>query len=76
MDKTTHHIIVRPLPDDTDPQGWRRLRAWLKAGLRSYRLQCTDIGSMELLPQNSAEATSESEVQNSSPPVPTEGGAE
>jgi hypothetical protein len=40
----THRIIIRPLPDLTgnDPQGWHRLRACLKAMLRSYRIQvCT-----------------------------------
>ena len=38
----THRIIIRPLPDLTgnDPQGWHRLRACVKAMLRSYRIQC------------------------------------
>lgn len=39
-DAPTYRIVLRPLPDRTDPQGWRRLRAALKSMLRSYRLRC------------------------------------
>lgn len=41
-------ITVRPLADDTDPDGIRRLRAWLKVGLRRLRLKCV---SARLLPK-------------------------
>ena len=45
--KTTHPeylITLRVLPDDsTDGDGYRRLRAFLKAAARSWRLQCVSI---------------------------------
>ncbi len=38
----TFTIVVRPLDDPTDPSGVQRLKAWLKHGLRSHRLKCTE----------------------------------
>jgi hypothetical protein len=36
-------LTLRPLPDSLDPEGIRRLRALVKAALRSYRLRCVAI---------------------------------
>lgn len=36
----TYRIVIRPLPDQADPQGWRRLRACLKSMLRAYAIRC------------------------------------
>lgn len=38
--KPRYTLTLRPLPDKSDPAGVRRLRAALKALLRSYRLRC------------------------------------
>jgi hypothetical protein len=39
----TYILTLRPLPDAADPGGIRRLRALVKAALRSYRLRCVGI---------------------------------
>jgi hypothetical protein len=36
-------IVVRPLPDASDPAGYRRLRILLKRLLRSYRMHVVSI---------------------------------
>lgn len=33
-------LILRPLPDASDPDGIRRLRGFLKSALRQWRLRC------------------------------------
>ena len=38
-----YQLILRPLDDDSDPRGIRRLRACLKNMLRGYRLRCTRV---------------------------------
>lgn len=40
--RPTYLLTLRPEWDGTDPDGIRRLRALLKAALRSYRLRCLD----------------------------------
>lgn len=42
VDRPTYCLTLRPEPDSSDPDGVRRLRALLKAALRSYRLRCLD----------------------------------
>lgn len=42
-DRPTYILRLRPEPDSTDPDGIRRLRAFLKAALRSYGLRCTEV---------------------------------
>ena len=37
------HITLNPLPDQTDPEGTRRLRRVLKFALRSCRLRCVSV---------------------------------
>jgi len=42
-DKCTYILRLRPLPQADDPDGIRRLRAALKALLRSFGLRCVAI---------------------------------
>ena len=42
-DSPVYILTLRPLPDAADPGGIRRLRALVKAALRSYRLRCVGI---------------------------------
>jgi hypothetical protein len=37
------HLTLEVLPDPTDPGGYRRLRAMLKACLRCWRLRCVSL---------------------------------
>lgn len=39
---TEFNLTLQPLPDPSDPSGYRRLRKALKALLRSYGLRCVD----------------------------------
>lgn len=41
--RPTYHLVLRPEPDKSDPRGIRRLRAFLKAALRGYRLRCVRV---------------------------------
>lgn len=41
--ESSYLLTVRPLPDDSDPGGIRRLRRLLKAMVRSYGLRCVAI---------------------------------
>ena len=46
MSKSNHPeflITLKVLPDGIDPEGYRRLRAFLKSAKRAWRLQCTAI---------------------------------
>ncbi len=36
------NITLEPLPDPSDPSGYRRLRQALKVLLRKFRLRCID----------------------------------
>lgn len=48
MSKNNHPeflITLKVLPDNSDPEGYRRLRAFLKSARRAWRLQCTAIQS-------------------------------
>jgi hypothetical protein len=40
-------IVVSPLPDARDPQGYRRLRLGVRALLRRFRLRCIDMHAVE-----------------------------
>lgn len=40
-------ITIRALPDRTDPDGTRRLRAALKCLLRSYRLEVVECAPIK-----------------------------
>ena len=40
-------LHVRPEPNESDPEGWRRLRAFLKCALRSYGIRCINITTPE-----------------------------
>lgn len=40
---TEYTVRLRPLADGGDPEGTRRLRAFLKTALRSFRLRCTGV---------------------------------
>jgi hypothetical protein len=46
-DASTWTLVLRPVPRDDDPDGVRRVRAALKALLRSYGLRCVGIGGAE-----------------------------
>ncbi|MFN0017722.1 MAG: hypothetical protein ACKVP0_05635 [Pirellulaceae bacterium] len=49
-----YDVRLRVLPDDSiDGDGYRRLRAFLKAAIRSWRLQCVRI--TEAKPQTEAQ---------------------
>jgi hypothetical protein len=39
-DRPHYVLTLQPLPEAEDPRGIRRIRAALKALLRSYRLRC------------------------------------
>lgn len=39
---TEFNLRLQPLPDPSDPSGYRRLRKALKALLRTFRLRCVD----------------------------------
>lgn len=39
---TEFTLTLEPLPDPSDPSGYRRLRKALKALLRSFGLRCVD----------------------------------
>jgi hypothetical protein len=41
--RPSYVITLRPLPQEDDPNGIRRIRAALKALVRGYRLQPTSI---------------------------------
>lgn len=41
--RPVYKLTLRPEPDPTDPDGIRRLRALLKAALRSYGLKCIEV---------------------------------
>jgi hypothetical protein len=41
--KPKFHLTLEALPDPTDPAGYRRLRALLKAALRHWRLKCVFV---------------------------------
>lgn len=43
VDRPTYILRLRPEPDSTDPDGIRRLRALLKAALRSYGMKCIEV---------------------------------
>jgi hypothetical protein len=62
-----YRIHLRPLQDDTDPDGVRRLRSLLKIALRSLRLKCvfacTATSSQERpWPADAAPSTSQQEL--------------
>ena len=39
-DAPRYTLVLRPMPDRSDPDGIRRLRAVLKCLLRSYGMRC------------------------------------
>jgi len=43
MASSAYKLILRPLPDRTDPAGVRRLRRALKRLLRGYGLRCVEV---------------------------------
>lgn len=54
----TYRIVIRPLPDQSDPQGWRRLRALCKAALRGYAIR---VCTFEAVTQDDIAAADEAE---------------
>ena len=42
-ERPTYTLTLKPLPDPTDPRGYRRLRSGLKMLLRKYGLRCTSV---------------------------------
>lgn len=58
--RPSYLLTLRPLPDESDPGGIRRLKALLKACVRSYRMQPTRIE-----PAEPSEATKPDEVVKS-----------
>lgn len=55
MTKPEYQLTVRPLPDQSDPAGIRRLRRALKCLLRSFGLQVTDIRETKQQPPEEAD---------------------
>lgn len=49
-------LRLRPMSEAADPTGTRRLRALLKAALRSFGLKCVEIRPVEMPLQNAAPA--------------------
>ena len=49
MKSPIYRLRIRPLPDATDPRGYRRLRRLLKILLRSLRFRC--LGAEEEKPR-------------------------
>ena len=43
LSQPEYQLRLRPLPDNTDPDGTRRLRAALKRLLRTHRLRCVEV---------------------------------
>jgi hypothetical protein len=41
-----YRVTLRPLPDESDPKGVRRLRLALKVLLRRFGLKCTSVEEM------------------------------
>lgn len=46
-EQPTWRLTLRPLADQRDADGTRRVRAVLKMLLRSFRLQCTHVAKVE-----------------------------
>lgn len=46
----TWHLSVRPLPQQDDPNGSRRLRALAKAMLRRYGIRLVSLGQIKAEP--------------------------
>ena len=40
---TEFDLRIRAMPDESDPDAIRRLRAWLKSGLRRFGLRCVEV---------------------------------
>ncbi len=55
MTKPEYQLTIRPLPDQSDPAGIRRLRRALKCLLRSFGLQVTDIRETKQQPPQEAD---------------------
>ena len=56
----TYRLLVRPLPDATDPEGYRRLRALLKTMLRGYRIRCCSFEAVTTADVATADAAERS----------------